>query len=245
MKEILKCAVSLFGKLIMVNIMCFFLVISLSVLSTAVFTQNIGYTAYGTLEGSDESVKLYEHYTADGEDTLRADYEAKGYTITESKLRSEISGVGNAVFLTVSQLCCFMLLASFIYPKLWEMGTKDSNLVHFKHKNEDVFKGLKAGLAAVVPSVAVLLFLAVTSGGISSKFPIVIYKFANSSFYTFIHLIVGKATVFGELSFVSFILLFIISAIVPLISFIAYYLGYKNISVGEKFIYKKNKANQS
>lgn len=245
MKEILKCSASLFGKLIIVNIMSFFLVISLSVLATAAFTQNIGYTAYGTLEGSSESVKLYDHYNADGEDTLRADYEAKGYTVTESKLRSEISATGNIVFLAVSQLCCFMLLASFIYPKLWDMGTKDSNLVHFKHKNEDTLKGLKAGLIAIIPSAAVLLFLAFTSSGISSKLPTVLYKFANSSLYTAVHLIVGNATTFGELSPLSFVWLFLLLAVVPLISFAAYFLGYRNISLGEKFIYKKSKADKT
>ena len=47
MKEILKDGGKLFLKTIVVNIMCFFLVISFSVLTTAAFSKNIGYTAYG------------------------------------------------------------------------------------------------------------------------------------------------------------------------------------------------------
>lgn len=242
MKEIFKSGVSLFGKIIVVNIMCFFLVVSLTVLSTAVFTKNIGYVAYGTLEGSEESVKLYEHYTADGDDNKRAEYEEKGYDITESSIRSQISDTGNTVFLTVTQILCLLLLIAFIYPNFWQMGTKDSNLVHFKHKKEDKFKGLKAGLIAIIPAAALLLFLAVTMNNISANFPTVLYKFMNSSVYTFIQLATGNTATFGELSVVAIIVFFLLLLIVPLVAWIAYLLGYKNISLGEKFIYKKNKT---
>ena len=48
MKEIFKNSISLFGRIVTINIMCFFLVISLSVLITAAFSENIGYVAMGT-----------------------------------------------------------------------------------------------------------------------------------------------------------------------------------------------------
>lgn len=241
MKEIFKSGTRLFGKLIVVNIMCFFLVISMSVLGTAVFTENIGYIAYGTLEGSEESVKLYEHYTADGEDTKRAEYEAQGYTITESSVRSQISETGNKIFLTVTQVFCLLLLISFIYPTFWQMGTKDSNLVHFKHKKEDRLKGFKAGFIAIVPSVLLLLFLTVTKSGISGNFPVALYKFMNSSVYSFVNAAAGNATAFGQLSVLSIFVFLLLMLIVPIVAGAAYLLGYKNISLGEKFVYKKNK----
>lgn len=241
MKEIFKGGASLFGRLIIINIMCFFLAISFSVLCTAAFTQVIGYTAYGTLKDSKESVQLYEHYTSDGEDLKRAEYEAQGYTITESKIRSQVSPVGNRVYLAATQICCLVMLVSFIYPGFWQMGTKDSNLVHFKHKPEDKLKGLKCGLIAIIPSVLLLLFLTVTSKGISSSFPTVLYKFIHSSLYSFIQLAVSGSATFGELSVGAILLLFLLLLAVPLISCAAYLLGYKNISLGEKFIYKKNK----
>ena len=48
MKENFKTGAKLFLKLIVVNIMCFFVVMSFSVLATAAFTKNVGYKAYGT-----------------------------------------------------------------------------------------------------------------------------------------------------------------------------------------------------
>ena len=242
MKEIFKSGVGLFGKLIIVNIMCFFIVISISVLCSAAFTENVGYIAYGVKEGSEESVELYTYNYADGEDTKREEFEAQGYTITESSVRSPLSKTGNTVFLTVTQLFCLSLLIAFIYPNFWSMGTKDSNLVHFKHKKEDKFKGLKAGSIAVVPSVLLLLFLCITKSGISATFPVVLYKFLNSSVYAFIQLGSGNATTFSDLSIGSIIIFFLLIAIIPITSYVAYLLGYKNISLGEKFIYKKNKT---
>ena len=46
MKENFKTGAKLFLKLIVVNIMCFFVVMSFSVLATAAFTKNVGYKAY-------------------------------------------------------------------------------------------------------------------------------------------------------------------------------------------------------
>ena len=242
MKEIFKSGAGLFGKLIIVNIMCFFLVISMSVLCTAAFTENIGYIAYGVKDGSEEQVELYTHYNKDGEDTNREKFEEEGYTITESSIRSEITGTGNKVFLIVTQCFSLVLLIAFIYPKFWNMGTQDCNLVHFKHKKEDKLKGLKAGAISIIPAVLLLIFLFVAKSGITADFPVVLYKFMNSSVYSFIHVAAGNAVKFGELSILSFVIFLVLLFIIPATSWVAYLLGYKNISLGEKFIYKKNKT---
>ena len=235
MKEILKNSLSLFGRIIVVDLMCFFLVISLSVLATAAFSENIGYIAYGTTSESEKSTELYRHYYADGDDTKREAYEEDGYTITESKIRSKVSRTGNAVFLTVSAIFSLVLTVSFIYPKFWAMGTKDSNLVHFKHKKEDKLKGLKCGLIATIPGVIVLLLFFFVLRDV----PVAIYRFLNCNVYTFVDLIVGKASTFKDVSFIQFIGLFLLKAVIPLSAYAGYMLGYKNISISEKFIYKK------
>lgn len=213
------------------------MVISLSVLATAAFSENIGYIAYGVSSESEESEELYRHYYKDGEDTKKAQYEDNGYTVTESKIRSEISKTGNAVFLTVSAIFCLVLTVSFVYPKLWQMGTKDSNLVQFKHKKEDKLKGLKCGIIAIIPSVILLIVFAF----IIPETQTTLYKFLNCSSYTFIDWIVGSAKTFKELSIIKILGLLILNAVIPLSAFSGYLLGYKNISLSEKFIYKKNK----
>lgn len=239
MKELIKNSVSLFGRTIIIDIMCFFLVISMSVLITAAFSENIGYKAVGTSSESQESVVLYEHYYKDGEDLKRAEYEDKGYTIQESKIRSSVTKTGNTAFLVVSGLLCTILLVCFIYPKFWEMGTKDSNLVHFKHKQEDKLKGLKAGLIAIIPSLIVLAVIAFVFPNTQTA----LYKFLNCSVYTFAELIIGSAKTFKDISILQILGLAVLKAFVPLTAYCAYLLGYKNISLSEKFLYKKTKEN--
>lgn len=239
MKEIWKNGAKLFLKIIVVNIMCFFIVISFSVLSTAAFTKNVGYKAYGTTSDSSETKELYTYYYDDGEDTKKAEYEGQGYTVTESSIRSEISGTGKAVFLTVSQIFCLLILISFIYPNIWHIGTTDSNLVKFKHKKEDRLKGFKIGAVAVIPAYLLLIFLVVAKAGAVPDFPVVLYKFLNSSLYSLIEVILGSAVKVGELAVWRLILLFVLPLIVPAVSGIAYILGFKNFSIGEKLVYKK------
>ncbi len=244
MKEVTKLGLKQFLRLILINVMCFFVVISFSVLSTAVFTKNIGYTAYGTSSESSEPEELYTYYYADGEDTKKQEYTDRGYTVSESKIRSTLSGTGNAVFLTVSQIFCLLILISFIYPNLWQLGTKDSNLVKFKHEKEDRLKGVKIGAVSVIPLYLGLIALAVFKAGAFVKFPVALYKTVHASFYSFIQLISGGAATVADLSVPRIILLFLLPLVIVAVSGGAYILGYNNYSLGEKLIYKKKSGGE-
>lgn len=239
MKEIVKNGAKLFLKTIIINVMCFFVVLSFSVLTTALFTHNIGYKAVGTTSDNQSQVELYTHYTADGEDTKKAEYEAKGYTVNELSIRSEVTKTGNAVFLIVSQIFCALILIAFIYPNIWHIGTTDSNLVKFKHKPEDKLKGFKIGLIAAIPSFLGVVFLIVAKLGAFKTFPAALYKFLNSSLYSFINIITGNCITVGDMAWWRIILLLALTLIVPLIAGAAYMLGYNNYSVGERLIYRK------
>ena len=200
MKENFKTGAKLFLKLIVVNIMCFFVVMSFSVLATAAFlpkTWGIRLTALQAIRASRRSFITYYH--ADGDDTKKAEYEGKGFTVSESKIRSEMTKGGTAAFLAVSQIFCILILFSFIYPNIWHIGTTDSNLVKFKHKAEDKLKGLKIGLIAVVPEYLFLLFVIIAKAGVSPKFPVVLLKFLNAAFYSLTQVICGSAAYVSEL----------------------------------------------
>ena len=69
MKSTLKMGVKVFGKIILANVMSIITVVSLSFIVTAMFTENIGYQAFGTTSTSSESELLYEYYYENGEDT--------------------------------------------------------------------------------------------------------------------------------------------------------------------------------
>ena len=134
MKEIFKNGATLFLKTIVINIMCFFIVISFSVLATAAFTKNIGYTAYGTSSTQSEQTELYTYYYDDGDDTQKAEYEEEGYTVSTSPIRSEISSAGTAVFLTVSQIFCILILIAFLHSDTYSLYLSEH--MAFRHKRQ-------------------------------------------------------------------------------------------------------------
>lgn len=239
MKEIFSLGAKQFLKLIVINIMCFFMVISFNTIGTAIFTDNIGYIAYGTLEEGGESVELYRHYNADGDDTRLAEYEEKGYAVNKVSILSEISPKAvNGLLITI-QIFCLILLIGFIHSPMWQIGTKDSNLVAYKHKSEDNLKGFKVGLISIVPAVILLIVLVAGRNNYTADFSVALYKFINSSIYSFIDFSTKTAKTFGGLNFANIVLLFALQLIYPICSGVSYLLGYKNISIGEKLVYKK------
>ncbi len=256
MKEILDLSIKLFGKLILISVMCFFLVVSMSVLSTALFTKEEGYVAYGVLteaeeqneaesENGDKSVpnnesqELYTHYYKDGQDTKMSEFEAQGYKVSKTTFRSEISAVGNNVFLIITQIINFSILVMFIYPSFWTKGTKDSNLVSFKHKRSDILKGVKAGFLAIIPSILFYIYIFTTKNSASAELSANIFKFLNAPYYSVCEILFKDAGRLADISILHLFIVFSLCLSIPLISGIGYYLGFKNISLGEKLIYKK------
>lgn len=242
MKEIFKMGVSLFGKMIVVNIMCFFLAISLSVLTTALFTKDVGNTVFVTDAKTNELVTQYEHYYADGEDTKLKEYEdSEEYKVTSSVIKSQLSKGANNGFYIVTQIMCAIMVLIFTYPNLWDRGTRDNNLVTFGHANEDKLKGLKVGFIAAAPSILFSLFLLITKSNIMAKFPVGILKIMYSSCYGINYAIFGNVIKLGDLSYLQLILSLLLNFCLPIIAYGSYLLGYKNISIGEKLVYKKEK----
>ncbi len=241
MKEIFKMGLGLYGKLIVINIMCFFLAISMSVLATAVFTEDIGYTALIYNAETEELVTQYDYYYADGDDTKLAEYETDEYIVNKSTKKSELTKGENTAFYFITQLFCMIMLIMFIYPNLWDRGTRDNNLVSFGHAAEDKLKGLKVGLIAIIPAVIFFIFLFVTKSNLMAKLPVGILRLIFSSTYSLNYLICGNTMTVGELSYIQLIFMMLLNLLVPAIAFASYILGYKNISIGEKLVYKKNK----
>ena len=239
MKKCFKVGSKILLKLLVVVVLDFFLCISISVLCIGGFTETIGYDAYGYINEGDQSEYLYTYHNADGEDTKKAEYEAKGYTVVTNSIRSELSGKGQAIYLTVTQIFCLLILIVFVYSPVYELGFKESNLVRFKHAEQDLLRGLKIGVIA--DGFFILTYIGlVISKFLSPEMPTSIYKLLNSYAYSIIEVISGNAKV-GELSVGKLVLLGLPLIIVPAVATAGYILGYKGISLSEKLIYKKNK----
>ena len=184
MKEIIKNGVKLFGKIIVINILCFFLVMSIVAISVGMSKDSANPDTYGV----------------------------------------------------IVQILTLTLLAGLVYPTLWDMGYKDRNMVLTGHAQPDVLKGLKIGLVSVVPSV-----LSIPVFALIKAFPSALYKLINPSYYYFFDLLTRGTNKFCEMSIWKFFVMGLIFLLVPAISFLGYYLGYKDFSIGEKITYKKKK----
>lgn len=242
MKETLKLGLAAFGKLVLVNFLCAIIVLSISILTSNFMNEEYGYNVYGTLTDESETELLYTHLFEDGEDTKRAEYEQKGYKeITEEAL-TRSTKAGDIVFLTISQIFSWATLAAIIYPSFWRQGSKDRNQVHFGHIAEDKLKGFKAGLVAIIPAAILMVFFMFAKYNIAANFPAVWLKFLNSNGYSFIHLIQNKALLLSEVSIIGLLLIIVTQLIVPVITHIAYTLGYKDIAIAEKLLYKKKEG---
>lgn len=184
MKDIIKTAAKLFGKTIIINIMCFFLAISIVSISIALSGENANYIVYGL----------------------------------------------------IMQVMSLILLASFIYPFFWDKGYKDRNMVMTGNRTADPLKGFKTGLISIIPYVLSVPVFALIKG-----FPVALFKMINAVYYAFFDFLTRGTDKFCDLACWKFIVIIIIFLILPVISGIGYYLGYKDFSIGEKLTYKKVK----
>lgn len=241
MKNIFISGAKVFGKIVFANVLSIITIVSISFLVNVMFTDSIGYYAVGSKEGSEQPEILYEYYYKDGEDTKLAEYEEQGYVIEQRGIRSQVDAKGNAAFIIIGALFTLSLGATITYSYLWKEGNKDLNLIRFGRAELDKYKGAKIGFVAMVPYTVMLLVLAIGKASYSSNFPVVFFKYLNASAYTVLEVICGKASTFGDLAVWRIILLFALMLIVPIYMGISYYIGYRDILVTEKFIYKKQK----
>lgn len=240
MKQIFKEGARLFGRLIIVFFMSVFICVSISGICTAIFTEEIGYEVYGLRKNEEKPVLLYTHYSKDGEDAAMKEYEGQGYSLRKVEIRSDLGKTGKAVQMTLTQTLALLVLIAAIYPQLWQTGASDSNAVRFGHMAEDRLKGLKIGLVAQMPDFLLWGATVFLARGLRSEMSVAAYRLIHCRSFSFIQMILGATRELRELSVVQLLLLLLPLMIVPLIAWIGYALGYANISVGEKCLYKKS-----
>ena len=239
MKEILLKSLRLYGNMIVAGFMCFMLVITFNVIATGFFTKNIGYKVYGNLKEGEEQTELYTYYYADGEDSKKQEYIDKGYTLNEVSIRSEIDKSTALIWDIISQIFLLFMSGVFVYNILWNLGFKDNNLVHIGAKNEDKLKGLKIGTIATIPSLVLLTVLTIGKSTFANGVSVALYGILNAQFYEAIYMISGGGVLFSDLAIWQVLLFYALLIYIPLLSHVAYILGYKSILISEKIIYKK------
>lgn len=234
-KDTVKHGLRLFVQLAVVTLLNFFICISMLFICTAVFTEDIGYSAV-VYDAEGQEVERYTYLYEDGEDEKAAQYPEESYQISKQTLKSKLSSTGNAVFHAVTAVFSLMMLIGFVYPRLWQLGAKDSNLVRFKHRRSDPLRGLKIGLIAKIPGLLILLAFLIFGRSLAVN----LYALLNSTYYALIDLF-GNGKTFGELGVLPIIALFLLLLVAPAVAAAAYLLGLKDISLSERLIYSKKR----
>lgn len=246
--NILKNGSKLCGSLIIASIISVFLCFSMNVIVSAMFTSEIGYKAfvYETSE-STEPIAQYEYFYTDengdgkddGTDTKLQEYENKDYIVTTVKQRSTLTGAGKAIFLISTQILSMIMVVAFASNLPYKQGFKDANLVKIGHSKQDMLKGLKIGLIGNIPFFAITILMIILAAGTAPAFRTVWYAFLSGHFYSLIMWISDNALTVGEIGAAQYVLLMLVQFIVPIISCIAYILGFKGINLAERLVYKK------
>ena len=241
MKSIVKTATAIVLRQVFVAVMNVLICVAFLMFATLLFTEAEGYYALVTKPGESEKIAEYNYSFSQGEDTKKAQYEKDGYVVTTVKTRNEMSRREETIFYLFTQLFLIVNVTAFIYPYLWRMASEDSNLVKFGHRNEDKLKGLKVGLLADIPLV--IIFAAVFILGLKT-IKVASLSIIFSSFYGLFNIIGSGAVYLSDLKAWQVLLMAVCFLLVPAISHISYTLGYKNISIGEKLVYKKKEQGE-
>lgn len=234
-KSDFQVAFSLYLKTILVAFMSLFIYMSFVMLFEALGTSVVRYDIYEVNSATGETSKVGEFAKPESNESAPELKEGQ----KSVPVRSELS---NGVAITrdiISTLFMLILLGSFPYSVLWSMGDRDKNAVQFGHREEDKYRGLKIGSMAAIPSAGLLLFFIIGKLGVASAPALMAYRFLNVPFLPLINRICDPLTTAtaAEASWLVVAFGLLIVVYVPLFAAIGYWLGYKQISLTEKFIY--------
>lgn len=142
---------------------------------------------------------------------------------------------------TVPVMQCLLILmfTVSIYIPFWEYGDRDNNLVSFGHRNKDLLLGLKIGCVAALPYLLASVFLVLYRLGVAS-WTFLIYRIVNIEFIYIIEHLIDVENAF-QTPWSSVLICIILPFYSVIVSEVGYLLGYKEISIKEKLVYKTKK----
>lgn len=237
--EALKTGFGLLGRYFVCLIMCFFIVSSFTMIFSMTTMKVVGYDAYVVdTENNNEIIAEYRHYSDDGDDAKKSEYEAEGYTVETKTAYSDFAGTPYIACQTISQIICLVFFVAMVPWKLYKIGGSDSNRVSCGRIKKDMLFGLKAGM--VPAAVSFITWVALLIGKITSA-PMILqlYAFANYHLYGYQKLIFGQPSSAAQIGWGGIILALVPTVITLLLSAVVYVMGYKGIYIVEKTIYKK------
>ncbi len=234
-----KTGLQVWLRLVFASILCFIVWLSIDAMGLSFVGEITGYEIYEYDENGENPQLVISHTYAEGEDR-NAEIE-----LTENQVITNIRSMSprdKAIIGVISSIFTYLIFGLFPYSMLWNMGSHDENYVQLGRLQKDEYFGLKVGLLASIPSVILYLLLVLGKFG---AFPSVILKWhrlINTPFIPYIDAVEMGAATATELSFGSLLAVGATLLFVPFLCWLGYYLGYRQISIRERMIYKKSAA---
>ncbi len=237
--EKIKLGFNLLGKYVVCLIMCFFITFSFIAIFTMISPPPMaGYEA-AVLENSESETPIdsYVHYYKDGEDTKKADYEKEGYIVNTREFAGRLSGTPYVVCYVIVQIINLILFIFIISGGLIKKGKVDASNISRGYGIEDLTVGIKVGLVPAAFSFITWIFLILSKTGVMHS-GTAIYAYANYHLFGYQQLIFGQASTPTEISWLSIVLALLPVVLILAVCSVAYVMGYKNIDLYEKTVYK-------
>ncbi len=136
----------------------------------------------------------------------------------------------------VMQVILISMFTCSVYIPFWEYGDRDNNLVLFNKRNKDLTYGLKVSLLVVIPYLFSSVLLLLYKLGVPS-WTLLIYRIVNVQFIYVINYLVDIENA-AATSWFSVVICMLLPLYTVLVASVGYILGYKQISLKEKLIYK-------
>lgn len=218
--------------------MCLFVLLSFNFAITAGFSDTVGYNVYryNSETGKEELICQHNENDENPPDCKCSDIPDDQL----SKIRiTQLSDTKQTVSAVLSQIFGLVMITGILYGSMWDIGNKDISAVKFARTTENKLRGLYIGMIACIPSLAVYILLVLSYAQVFSPKFLSTYRLLNSHFHGIISWVYGGAEIATQLNFGQLLLLFALVLYLPLLSCIAYYLGYKDVKLVEKAVFKK------
>lgn len=135
---------------------------------------------------------------------------------------------GRTACLIIGQIFALILVIVFAGTPLYTQGMTYKNLVKIGREKKDVLKGLKIGLIGNFPFFVLFIIYAVMTVTENTSFRTAWYTLLNSHYFALYSWIAGNAEVTSELHAWQLCLYLVIQFLAPVISAIAFLLGFQD-----------------
>lgn len=239
-KKTLQIALKLFSRLLMGMILCAIMYVSMNVISTAFFSDIVGYQVFEQAE--DESVSLVEeHYYTEGEEIQTE--ESLG--LKDNQMLTAIRVVPDStkkIMDVISQILMLIVLGIFPYHILWQFGNRDDTNVRYRGQRAEPWRGVKIGLISLAPFIAVWLVLFISNFFGPAGVMLDVFKLSTFAYAPYTNWVLGAVDGTAIIPWWRLILLLPVYLFVPAVSGISYRLGGRRFSLSEFITFKQKET---